>query len=111
MQILSAFVSESEPAENREILREHIGQPPIDQPIPGHQPVARNHLFIQSELARAMRHQLIDLLEGAFIQQQIDALARGKLAFFVLPLPPRRPAALFGRFVPAPQFRNSCHRL
>src|SRR5262245_32686903 len=44
-----------------------------------------------------MSHQLVELLERVFIEQQIDALAGGELAFFVLPL-----AALGA----APRFRS-----
>ena len=47
------------------------------------------------------RHQLVDFFEGALVEQQLDALAGGELAFFVLAGAPFRAASLLGRGVPA----------
>ena len=44
----------------------------------------------------AMPHQLVHLFEGAFVEQQIDALARRELALLMLPLHALFAAARFG---------------
>ena len=49
-----------------------------------------------------MPDQLVHLLERAFVEQQIDALARGKLAFLVLPRHALFAAARLGIGVTAP---------
>ena len=53
---------------------------------------------------------LSSLFEGAFVEQQIDALARRELAFLVLPRAALRAAALLGRGVAAAQFFKPIHR-
>jgi hypothetical protein len=40
-----------------------------------------------------MGNKFVELLERPFIEQQVDALARAQLAFFVLPLLSRRAPA------------------
>ena len=51
-----------------------------------------------------MHDQLVHLLERAFVQQQRDALSRGKLALRVLPLPPLLPAAFLSQAVAPLEF-------
>jgi hypothetical protein len=68
----------------------------------GDEPVAIYDLLGHSEIGGAMAHQLVHFLEGAFIQQQVDALARRELAFGVLTLHSLRSAARFGIGVTAP---------
>ena len=41
-------------------------------------------LLLHAEIAAAVADQLVDFLEGAFVEQQIDALAGGQFAFGVL---------------------------
>ena len=48
---------------------------------------------------RAVGYQLIGFLECAVIEQELDALAGGHLAFFVLPFATLRPAAFFGQAI------------
>ena len=43
-----------------------------------------------------MLDELVELLEGALVEEQLHALPRGELALAVLPLDALRPAALFG---------------
>ena len=54
----------------------------------------------------AMRDQLIGFLEGALVEQKLDALAGRHLALFVLPLAPLRAAAFLGHLVSLFQFGN-----
>jgi hypothetical protein len=63
--------------------------------VAGDDAVARDDLRVHAEVAAAVRDELVDLLEGAGIEQQVDALARRQLALLVLLLrrrPRRRPA-------------------
>ena len=62
------------PAENREVLRERIDRTTFDPPLAGDDAVAGNDLLLHPEVAAAVRDELVDLLEGARIEQQIDAL-------------------------------------
>ena len=54
-----------------------------------------------------MADQLVHLFERAFVEQQIDALARRQLAFRVLPLHPLLAAARFGIGMTAPDLCQS----
>ena len=58
-------------------------------------------LLVHAEIAAAMRDELVDLLEGAFVEQQVDALAGGEFAFLVLAVAALGAAALFGGVVAA----------
>ena len=73
-------------AEDREILREDVDRPSVDQAVAGDEAVAIDDLLVHAEIAAAVAHQLVELFEGAFVEQQVDALARGEFAFGVLPL-------------------------
>jgi hypothetical protein len=71
----------------------------IDASDAGDDAVAGNDLVLHPEIATAMGDELVDLLERPGIEQQIDALARGQLAGFMLPAEtivatPQRGAAL-----------------
>ncbi len=57
-----------------------------------------------------MRHQLVEFLEGALVEQQFDALARRKLALLVLAVATLRSASFFGRRMTAAQFVKPVHR-
>jgi hypothetical protein len=54
-----------------------------------------------------MADQLVHLFERAFVQQQVDALARRQLAFLMLPLLALLAAAGFGIGVAAAHFHHS----
>ena len=47
-------------------------------------PVARHPLVGHAEVVRLMHDELVDLVEGAGIEEQLDPLARGLLARLVL---------------------------
>ena len=84
--IFAALVSDSRSAEDREVLREHEHLPAVDQAVAGDDAVARDELLLHPEVAAAVRHQLVELLERARIEQQLDPLARRELAGLVLAL-------------------------
>src|ERR1035438_5143150 len=62
-----------------------------------------------SSIAAAMRDELVDLCEGAFVEEQFDALAGGELALFVLAIAAVFAAALLGCGVAAVQLLESVH--
>jgi hypothetical protein len=53
-------------------------------------------VLLHPEIAAAVHHQLVDLVERAGIEEEIDALARRQLARGMLPVEPVLPAAQFG---------------
>ena len=59
----------------------------------GHHAVARDLLVGHAEVTAAVLDEHVPLLEGAFVEQDIEALARGQLALAVLGLDPLFPAA------------------
>ena len=71
-------------AEDRKILREDVGGTAVDEAVAGDEAVAVDDLILHAEVARAMANQLVDFLEGAFVEQQIDALASGEFSFLML---------------------------
>ena len=91
-------------AEDREILREDIGRAAVDQAVAGDEAVAVDDLFLHAEVVATVADQLVGFLEGAFIEQQVDAFARGEFAFGVLAGAALVSAARFGRGVAALQF-------
>ena len=98
-------------AEHRKILRENVSQTAVDASPAGDEAVARNHLVFHSEIAAAVRDQLVEFFEGIFVEQQLDALARGELSVLVLPLLARFAAALLGHGMAAPQFVEPVHQI
>ena len=79
----------------------------MDAPVAGDEAVAVDDLLIHAEVGGAVPHQLVHFLEGAFVEQQIDALARRQLAFRVLPLHALLAATGFGIGVAAAHFGES----
>ena len=71
-------------AEDREVLRVDEDQPPVDPSVAGDHAVAQIALLVDAEVGGPMRHERIQLHEAAFVEQQLDALARRQLAAFVL---------------------------
>ena len=110
LQIFCALALGKRAAEDREILREHVDQPAVDAAVAGDEAVARHHLLVHAEIAAAVGDQLVEFLEGAFVEQQLDALAGGELALLVLARAALRPAALLGGRVAPPQFVEAIHR-
>ena len=68
------------PAEDGEVLRERVGQPAVDPSVAADDAVAGHDLLGHAEVAAAVRDELVDLFEGAGVEQQVDALARRQLA-------------------------------
>ena len=88
-------------AEDGEILREDVDQAAVDAAVAGDEAVAGDDLLLHAEIAAAVRDQLVEFLEGALVEQQFDALARGELAFLVLAGAALRASALLGGGVAA----------
>ncbi len=57
-----------------------------------------------AEVAAAVRNQLVGLLEGVVVEQELDALPRRHFAFFVLALAALLASAGFGELVALFQF-------
>ncbi len=76
----------------------------MDQAVAGDEAVAVDHLFLHAEVMAAVAHQLVGFLESSFIEQEIDALARGELAFLVLPRAALLAASSLGAQVAAAEF-------
>ena len=91
-------------AEDGEILREDEHQPALDASVAGDEAVAVNLLLLHAEIGAAMGEQLVGLFEGAFVEQEGDALARRHLAFLVLALVAFLAPAGFGQAVALLQF-------
>ena len=67
-------------AKDGEVLAEDVDQTAVDRPPTGNDAVAHELLLVHAEVGLAMHDQGIHLVEGAFVQQDIDALAGGQLA-------------------------------
>jgi hypothetical protein len=71
-------------AEDGKILGEDIDQPPVDRAPASDDTVAGNFLALHAEFRAAMLHEHVEFLEGAFIEEQIEAFPRSELAARVL---------------------------
>jgi hypothetical protein len=71
-------------AEDGEILREDIDHAAIDRAPACHHAIACGALCLHAEIGAAVGDEHVEFFEGAFIQQQVDAFARGQLALGVL---------------------------
>jgi hypothetical protein len=97
-------------AEDGEVLREGVDRPAVHEPLPGDDAVARDDLLIHPEVAAAVRDELVDLLERAGIEQQVDPLARGQLAGLVLLAQAGLAAAEFGAALELLEMLQLVHR-
>ena len=91
-------------AEDGEVLREDKHQAAFDTAIAGEEAVAEILLLFHAEVVAAMGDQFVGLFEGAFVEQELDALARRHLALLVLARPALFASACFGQRVAALQF-------
>src|SRR3546814_7125102 len=73
-------------AEDREVLAEHEDQAAVDGAVAGHHAVAGDLLLLHAEVEAAVLDIHVPLLEGALVEQDLQALARGQLALGVLRL-------------------------
>ncbi len=83
-------------AEDGEVLGEDVSGPAIDRAPAGHDAIARKLLGLHAEIGAAMRLVHVVFLEGAFIQQHIQPLARRQLALAMLRIDPLLAAAETG---------------
>ncbi len=101
-------------AEHREVLREHVDQPPVDRPPAGDDAVAEKLLVaaIHAEVALALHHEHIQFVEAAGVEQHVQPLACGHLTARMLPLDAGLAAALACLFLHCLQLldlRVVCH--
>ena len=104
LTIFPAFVSESDPPKTVKSCANNIHQPAFDAAVAGDKAVAVRLLLGHAEVVAVVRDQLVGLFEGAFVEQELDALPRRHFAFFVLPLAALRASTLFGKLVAPFQF-------
>src|SRR5262249_25045846 len=71
--------------EDRKVLREDENEAPLNTAVARDEAVSVIFLLRQSEIVRPVGDKSVCLLERAFIKQELDALARRHLAFFMLP--------------------------
>ncbi len=74
------------PAEHGEVLGEDVGDAAVDGAPAGDHAVARDLVPLHAEIGAAVLDIHVELLEGAFVEQEVEALARGELAATVLGL-------------------------
>jgi hypothetical protein len=65
----------------------------------GHDSIAEVLLVLHAEVSAAVFFEPVEFLEGAFVQEEFDALARGHLPGRVLPFYSLAPTALERRAV------------
>ncbi len=97
------MVSDSEPPKTVKSCAKANTWRPSTRPWPADDAVAGDDLLVHPEVEAAVRDELVELLERAGIEQEVDALARGQLAGLVLAAQPLLAAALLG---PAFEFRE-----
>ena len=72
------------PAEHGEVLREGVDETTIDAAAAGDDTVTRHDLILHPEVAAPMGYELVHLVEGTGVEEQIDPLPRGELPGGVL---------------------------
>jgi len=83
-------------AKDGEVLAEDEHQAAVDHAVTGDHAVAGDALFGHAEVAAAVFDEHVPLFEAAFVEQHLDALARGELAFGVLGVDALLPTAEAG---------------
>src|SRR6266478_5194316 len=63
--------------EDGEVLRENINEPAVDAAEAGDETVAGGTLVVHAEVGAAVTHELVEFFERIFIEEEINALARG----------------------------------
>ena len=84
--IFAALVSESDPPKTVKSCANAKTWRPSIEAVAGDDAVSRRDLLRHAEVVAAVCDELVDLLERARIEQQIDSLAGGELAGGVLAL-------------------------
>ena len=83
-------------AEDREVLGEHADLAAVDRAVAGDHAVAVGAVLLQAERRRAVPGQLVELDEGALVEELLDPLAGGLAALGVLLLDRLRGAGVDG---------------
>ena len=83
-------------AEDGEVLREDVYQAAVDAAIAGDEAVAGRALRFHAEIVGVVADEFVELFEGAFVEQQVDAFAGAELALLVFALAALGAAAGFG---------------
>ena len=97
-------------AQHSEVLAKHINEAAIDRTPAGDDAVACHFLFGHAEIGAAMGDEHVEFFERAFVEQNVDAFARGELAATMLRLDARFTAALPRLGAPRLQlFENFAH--
>ena len=94
--IFAALVSDSEPPKTVKSCAKAKTGRPSTRPWPATTPSPGIELLVHAEVAAAVGDELVELLERAGIEQQLDPLARGQLAGVVLALEALLAAAELG---------------
>jgi hypothetical protein len=81
---LSRVRARERTAEDGEVLGEDVDQAAIDGAPAGDDAVARDFGFLHAEFVAAMFDEHVELFEAAFVEQKLNAFARGELALGVL---------------------------
>jgi hypothetical protein len=71
-------------AEDREVLREDEDLTAVYQPVAGDDAVAVKLLPVEAEVRGAVRDEAVELLEGAFVEEEGETLAGGPFARLML---------------------------
>jgi hypothetical protein len=82
--------------EYSEVLCENVNQTAIDAAKAGNEAVAGRTLLLHAEIDAAVPDKFVELLEGAFVQKKMNALASREFAGFVFALAALRTATGFG---------------
>ncbi len=83
-------------AENGEVLGKNVDETAIDLSKAGDEAVAGGALLLHAKIDATMTDKFVEFFKGAFVQQQMDAFARGELAGFVFAFAAFRAAPRFG---------------
>ena len=84
LTIFSPKTSTEAAAEDREVLREDAHLAAVDRAVAGDHAVAVRAVLLEAERRRAVAGELVELDEGALVEELLDALACGLLALRVL---------------------------
>src|SRR5690606_15443263 len=68
------------------VLREDVDEAAIDAAMPGDDAVAVHPLVFEAEVGGAVGDEAVVLDEGALVEEEVESLACGELAFGVLGL-------------------------
>gem|GEM_PF-5058313 len=71
-------------AEDGEVLAEEVDRPPVHARVPRDHAVPEDLLLLHAEVVATVRDEAVELDEGAFVDEEVDALARRQLALRVL---------------------------